>query len=66
MHPGDLIKHRKNDSTAVVVDISVDKDDRDPEHDREWATVLFTGDGRPSTVPFKLIKENWEVIDGKT
>ena len=66
MQPGDLIKHRRNDSTALVVAISVDKDERDPEYDREWATVLFTGDGRASTVPLKLIKENWEIIDGET
>jgi len=26
---------------------------------------LFAGDNRASTVPFKLIKENWEIIDGE-
>ena len=60
MQAGDLIKHRRNDSTALVIGVVVDKDDR------EWATVLFTGDGRTSTVPLKLIKENWEIIDGET
>jgi hypothetical protein len=66
MQAGDLIKHRRNDSTALVISVVVDKDGRDPEYDREWATVLFTGDGRTSTVPLKLIKENWEIVDGET
>ncbi len=66
MQAGDLIKHRRNDSTALVIGVVVDKDVRDPGYDRSWATVLFAGDGRISTVPLKLIKENWEIIDGET
>jgi hypothetical protein len=66
MQAGDLIKHRRNDSTALVISVVVDKDVRDPGYDRSWATVLFAGDGRTSTVPLKLIKENWEIIDGET
>jgi len=65
MQAGDLIKHRRNDSTALVIGVVVDKDVRDPGYDRSWATVLFAGDGRISTVPLKLIKENWEIINGE-
>ena len=65
MSPGDLIKHRRNDSTALVIDIIIDREPRDPEYDREWATVLFVGDSAAATVPLKIIKENWEIIDGE-
>ena len=64
MLAGDLIKHRRNASPALIIDITHDKDDRDPEYDQSWATVLFTGDQRASKVPLKLIKENWEIVDG--
>jgi hypothetical protein len=66
MRTGDLIKHLKNDSTALIINVVHDKDRRDPEYDREWAVVLFTGDEHACTVPLKLIKENWETIDGET
>ena len=65
MIAGDLIKHKRNTSTALIIDIVHDKDDRDPQYDHAWATVLFTGDQRASKVPLKLIKENWEAVDGE-
>ena len=65
MRAGDLIKHKRNDSTALVINIVRDKDARDPQYDYDWATVLFTGDNRASTVPLKIIKENWEIVDGE-
>ena len=65
MRAGDLIKHRRNDSTALVINILADVDARDPEYDREWAIVLFTGDSRSATVPYKILKENWKVINEK-
>jgi len=65
MQAGDLIKHRRNDSTALVISVVADKDVRDPEYDQEWATVLFTGDSRAATVPYELLKKNWKVINEK-
>jgi len=65
MRAGDLIKHKKTTSTALVIAIVLDRDARDPEYDRDWVRVWFTGDNRLSTVPLELIKENWEIIDGK-
>jgi len=65
MRAGDLIKHKRNDSTALIIDVVLDRDARDPEYDREWATVLFTGDSRATTVPLKLIQENWECANGE-
>ena len=65
MQVGDLIKHKRNNSIALVLRVTLDRQERDPEYDREWATVLFNGDERVSVLPLKLIKENWEVLDGK-
>jgi hypothetical protein len=65
MSPGNLIKHRKNNSTALVINILTDTGAPKPECDREWAVVLFTGDSRSATVPYKLLKENWKVINEK-
>jgi hypothetical protein len=62
MRNGNLIKHKRKNSTALVVNIVLDEDVRDPEYDCEWATVLFTGDSHTSTVPYKILKENWEIV----
>ena len=65
MSPGDLIKHKRSNSTALVVGIAADRNPRGSERDREWVTVLFTGDRQVATVPYKIIKENWEIVDDK-
>ena len=65
MSPGNLIKHKRSDSTALVIDVVTDTDSRDSGYDREWAIVLFTGDSRSATVPYKILKENWKVINEK-
>jgi len=65
MKIGDLIKHKKAKSTALVLDTFVGKNSDSLTHPIEWARVLFSGDSRITTVPFKLLKENWKVMNGK-
>ena len=61
MKVGDLIKHKTAGSTAVILDILIPNQHLEYRSE-EYAKVIFSGDLRTRLAPFKLIKENWEVI----
>jgi len=55
MKPGDLIKHKRSDTRAVVTKVFKGKKEM-------VATVLFSNDIRLCTAPLKILEDNWEVI----
>ena len=62
MKVGDLIKHKKTATTALILNIYM------TEHlleyrNEEWVEVLFSGELAPSKAPLKLLKDNWKTIN---
>ena len=61
MKVGDLIKHNYAGTTGIILDIFMSEQHLEYRSE-EYAKVIFSGDLRTRLAPFKLIKENWEVI----
>ncbi len=61
MKIGDLIKHKNVETTGIILDILIPNQHLEYRSE-EYAKVIFSGDLRTRLAPFKLIKENWEVI----
>ena len=55
LKPGDLIKHKRADTRAVVTRVFKGKKEM-------VATVLFSNEMNLCTAPLKLLQDNWEVI----
>jgi len=52
---GDLIKHKRNDTRAMITKVF--------KGEKEMvATVLFSNETKLTTAPLKLLEDNWEVI----
>ena len=62
MKIGDLIKHKNAGRVALILDIYMFELHELEYRSEEYAKVIFSGDLRTRLAPFKLIKENWEVI----
>jgi hypothetical protein len=62
MKIGNLIKHKKAVTTAVIVDIFMSGNDLEYRNE-EWAVVLFSDESATTRVPLALLKDNWEVIN---
>jgi len=67
MKIGDLIRHRSQQTMAVVLDIyltNTTQPGSDLEYRaEEYAKILFGDTARPCRAPLKLLKENWEIIN---
>ena len=61
MKVGDLIKHKKVDTTGIILSIFMSTQHLEYRTE-EYARVVFSGDLGTSSAPLKLLKENWEVI----
>jgi len=61
MKIGNLIKHKKNATTAVIVDIFMSGHELEYRNE-EWAVVLFSDHATTSRAPLELLKDNWEII----
>ena len=61
MKIGSLIKHKKADSTAIIVDIFMSGHHLEYRNE-EWAVVLFSDESTTSRAPLALLQDNWEVI----
>jgi len=61
MKIGDLIKHKNVETTGIILDILIPNQHLEYRSE-EYAKVIFSGDLHTRLAPFKLIKENWEVI----
>ncbi|MAH46507.1 hypothetical protein CMI37_11785 [Candidatus Pacearchaeota archaeon] len=68
MKIGDLVKHKETNKTALILDIytiehaSMKFELNPGPIQEEYVHVLFSGDSSPARAPFKLLKENWEVV----
>ena len=55
MKAGDLIKHKRTDTRAVVAEVF--------EGEKQtFATVLFSNEIKLCTAPLKILEDNWEVV----
>ena len=61
MKIGDLIKHKKAETTAIIVDIFMSGHELEYRNE-EWALVLFSDNSTTSKAPLGILKGNWEVI----
>ena len=61
-------KHKETNKTALILDIytiehaSMKFELNPGPIQEEYVHVLFSGDSSPARAPFKLLKENWEVV----
>ena len=61
MKIGNLIKHKKAETTAIIVDIFMSGHELEYRNE-EWAVVLFSDEATTSRAPLALLKDNWEII----
>ena len=61
MKVGDLVKHKKVDTTGIILDIFMSGHELEYRNE-EWAVVLFSDNPTTSRAPLELLKDNWEVI----
>jgi len=61
MKVGDLIRHKKVETTGIILDIFMTGYELEYRNE-EWAVVLFSDASATSRAPLELLKDNWEVI----
>ena len=61
MKVGDLIKHKKVETTGIILDIFMSGHELEYRNE-EYAKVIFSGDLSTRIASLKLIKDNWEII----
>tara|TARA_R110000824_G_scaffold150209_6_gene320752 strand:+ start:10949 stop:11146 length:198 start_codon:yes stop_codon:yes gene_type:complete len=63
MKAGDLLKHKQNNRTAIIIDIFIRESHELEYRHEEYAKVLFSGECGVTRAPLKILKDNWEVIN---
>ena len=61
MKVGDLIRHKKAETTGIILDIFLSGHELEYRNE-EWAVVLFSDNSTTSRAPLELLKDNWEII----
>jgi hypothetical protein len=63
MKVGDLLKHKQNNRTAIIIGIFIRELHELEYRHEECAEILFSGEHKTTRAPLKILENNWEVIN---